>query len=117
MSSGNCAQRRRAAGLCTWCKAPSPVHWQCDACRAQNKLYSKRHREKLKQLNRCTRCGAALGGDTRLECADCRLQRKINDAKRAEENRPGSHEVDSEKTKVQDVFAVLRQQWPDAPYR
>jgi hypothetical protein len=25
--------------------------------------------------------------------------------------------VSSEKTKVQNVFAVLRQQWPDAPYR
>ena len=128
--------RRLAAGLCTWCEAPSTDHHRCPACRAKNrskynrcldlryvegrcvrcgairelgdtrlecakcrekrkltaatrpalnkhKLYSKRHREKLKQINRCTRCGAALGGDTRLECADCRLQRKIYDAKRA----------------------------------
>lgn len=75
--------KRRAAGLCVECGAPSYPYSRCDTHRNKHAQANARLRSKRKKAGRCTTCGRVLEKDidgNNVTCSICIEARTFNRA-------------------------------------
>lgn len=74
----NYRRKRRAAGLCIDCGAPSPDYQLCDACAERAATQMKKRYYQRRTLNKCTACGAPSRGYSLCDACTERKARRRN---------------------------------------